>query len=454
MNTFDLMVIGTGSGLDVASDAAEMGLSVAVVEEGPFAGTCHNRGCIPSKMLIHSADVMETIRTADRFGIRASVESVDWPGIMRRVFTDIDEEAAEIEEANRSNPNITVFKGSGQFTGPKTLEVNGESIRAETVLIAAGTRPMVPPIAGLDSAPYMTSDEALRLTEQPESMIIVGGGYIAAEMAHFYGAMGTDVTIVYRGGNLLRTQDYQISRRFTEISQSKFDVRLHSEILRVAPDGNGIRMDMSTNGGANTLVADKLLLATGRISNADRLQVQNCGVEVDGRGFVTTNEYLETNVPGVWALGDIVGRYLLKHSANLEAVYVGHNMFNPDNQVAVDYNAMPAAVFSSPQVASVGITEQEAEKAGTHYVTATYDYSDTAYGASILDLDGFVKVLADPETREILGCHIIGTHAAMLIQEVANAMRMHLTTDAITQSIYVHPALPEVVQRAFGELGV
>ena len=452
MNAFDLMVIGTGSGLDVASDAAEKGLSVAVVEEGPFSGTCHNRGCIPSKMLIHSADVMETIRTSDRFGINASVQSVDWPGIMRRVFTDIDEEAAEIEEANRSNPNITVFKGSGQFTGPKTLEVNGESIGAETVLIAAGTRPMVPPIDGLDSVPYMTSDEALRLTEQPESMIIVGGGYIAAEMAHFYGAMGTDVTIVNRGANLLRMQDHQISRRFTEVAQSKFDVRLHSQILSVAPDGNGVRMEMSTNGGANTLVADKLLLATGRISNADRLQVQNSGVEVDGRGFVSTNEYLETNVPGVWALGDIVGRYLLKHSANLEAAYVGHNMFNPDNQVAVDYNAMPASVFSSPQVASVGITEQEAEKTGTHYVAATYDYSDTAYGASILDLDGFVKVLADPETREILGCHIIGTHAAMLIQEVANAMRRHLTTDAVTQSIYVHPALPEVVQRAFGEL--
>ena len=452
MNAFDLMVIGTGSGLDVASDAAEKGLSVAVVEEGPFSGTCHNRGCIPSKMLIHSADVMETIRTSDRFGINASVQSVDWPGIMRRVFTDIDEEAAEIEEANRSNPNITVFKGSGQFTGPKTLEVNGESIGAETVLIAAGTRPMVPPIDGLDSVPYMTSDEALRLTEQPESMIIVGGGYIAAEMAHFYGAMGTDVTIVNRGANLLRMQDHQISRRFTEVAQSKFDVRLHSQILSVAPDGNGVRMEMSTNGGANTLVADKLLLATGRISNADRLQVQNSGVEVDGRGFVSTNEYLETNVPGVWALGDIVGRYLLKHSANLEAAYVGHNMFNPDNQVAVDYNAMPASVFSSPQVASVGITEQEAEKTGTHYVAATYDYSETAYGASILDLDGFVKVLADPETREILGCHIIGTHAAMLIQEVANAMRRHLTTDAVTQSIYVHPALPEVVQRAFGEL--
>lgn len=172
-------------------------------------------------MLIHSADVMETIRTADRFGITASVESVDWPGIMRRVYEDIDGEAAEIEEANRNNPNITVFKGTGRFTGPKTLEVNGESIRAEKVLIAAGTRPTVPPIAGLDDTPYMTSDEALRLTEQPESMIIVGGGYIAAEMAHFYGAMGTNVTIVYRGADLLRTQDHQISRRFTEVAQKK-----------------------------------------------------------------------------------------------------------------------------------------------------------------------------------------------------------------------------------------
>ena len=176
-------------------------------------------------------------------------------------------------------------------------------------------------------------------------------------------------------------------------------------------------------------------------------------METDDRGFVKTNEYLETGTPGVWALGDIVGRYLLKHSANLEAAYATHNIFNPDQQMPVDYTAMPAAIFSSPQVASVGLTEQAAEEQGVPYLSATYDYSDTAYGSSIEDNDGFVKVLAHHDTDAILGCHIIGAHASVLVQEVANAMRLGLTTDAITQSIYVHPALPEVVQRAFGSLG-
>ena len=178
------------------------------------------------------------------------------------------------------------------------------------------------------------------------------------------------------------------------------------------------------------------------------------GVEVGEDGYVQTNEFLETNVPGIWALGDIVGRYLLKHSANLEAAFVAHNAFNPENNVPVDYHAMPHAIFASPQVASIGLTEREAGEAGVPFVANTYNYYDTAYGSSIEDKDGFVKALAHRETREILGCHIIGSEASMLIQEVANAMRVRMTTDAITQAIYVHPALPEVVQRAFGGLAI
>jgi len=195
-------------------------------------------------------------------------------------------------------------------------------------------------------------------------------------------------------------------------------------------------------------------MATGRGPHTANLEVANTGVRMNQRGYVDTDEFLQTNVPGIWALGDIVGRFLLKHSANLEAAYASNNMMDPDNQVAVDYHAMPHAVFASPQVASVGMTQQEAEGRGAAYVASTYDYSDTAYGASIEDKDGFVKVLADPETGEILGCHIIGTDAATLIQEAANVMRFRGSLDAITQSIYVHPALPEVLQRAVGQLPI
>ena len=453
MEEFDVMVIGSGSGLEVSMRASELGLSVAVVEEGPFGGTCHNRGCIPSKMLIHSADVMETIKGAEAFGIKAVVESVDWPGMVRRVFADIDREALEIEEANRQDPNISVYKGRARFVGTRTLEVEGEQIGAETVVIAAGTRPFIPEISGLSGVPYVTSDDAMRLREQPSSLTIVGGGYIAAEMAHFFGSMGTDVTLVYRGPVLLRGQDSAIAQRFTEVFQRRFNILLNTQVLSAEHRNGAITLEVSTAGETAGVTSDALLIATGRIPNTDQLQVEASGVETDDRGFIRTNEYLETGTPGIWALGDIVGRYLLKHSANLEAAHATHNIFNPEQQVAVDYSAMPAAVFSSPQVASVGLTEQAAVEQSVPYLSATYDYVDTAYGSSIEDRDGFVKVLAHHDTEKILGCHIIGTHASILVQEVANAMRLGLTTDAITQAIYVHPALPEVVQRAFGSLG-
>ena len=213
-------------------------------------------------------------------------------------------------------------------------------------------------------------------------------------------------------------------------------------------------LEVSEDNGSKRVVGDALLMATGRVPNTDLLDVARTGVETDERGFVKADEYLETGVPGIWALEDIVGRYLLKHSANLEAAYVANNLFNSDAKVSMDYHAMPHAVFAAPQVASGGLTERAAKESGLPYVAATYDYSDTAYGSSIEDRGGFAKVLAYSETSEILGCHIIGSEASMLIQEVANAMRMRLTTDAITQSIYVHPALPEVVQRAFGSLSL
>jgi mycothione reductase len=454
MQSFDLIVIGSGSGLQVSSEAASRGLSVAVVEHGPFGGTCLNRGCIPSKMLIHSADVMETIRRADLFGITAQVTAVDWDSIVKRVVTTVDADAQAVEQGNEQHPNITVFKDTGRFVGHKVLEVGGERIAAETIVIAAGTRPRIPDIGGLSHAPFITSDEALRLPRQPRRLVIVGGGYIAAELAHFFGALSTEVTIVHRGPRLLRLEDDDVSARFTEVYQRRFTMLINTVVRRAHHNRERITLELASDGQQRTLTADALLLAVGRVPNTDLLDVAQSGVPVDERGFVKADEYLETEVSGVWALGDILGRYLLKHSANLEATHVAHNIFHPENKVPVDYQAMPHAIFASPQVASVGLTEREAKEQGLPYVAGSYDYHDAAYGMAIEDRDGFVKALANRETGEILGCHIIGSEASILIQEVANAMRMRLTTDAITQAIYVHPALPEVVQRAFGSLGI
>lgn len=452
MTAFDVVVIGSGSGLEVSSEASGRGLKVAVIEPGPFGGTCLNRGCIPSKMLIHSADVVQTIQRADLFGIKAQVSAIDWGFIVKRVADTIDADAAMVEQGNRDNPNITVFKSSCRFVGPKKLEVGGEQVTAKTIVVAAGARPRVPDIEGIHDVPFITSDEALRLPKQPARLVIYGGGFIAAELAHFFGALGTEVTIVYRGSRLLRKEDDDVSTRFTDVYRRRFNAILNSAIVRAHRDGDEIVVETASDGSKRSISADALLLAVGRVPNTDTLDVAKTGVKTDPRGFVKTDEYLETEAPGVWALGDIVGRYLLKHSANLEAAHVAHNIFNPESKVAVDYHAMPQVVFASPQVGSVGLTEREANERGIPYAVGRYDYYDTAYGSSIEDKDGFVKVLVHRETGEVLGGHIIGSEASILIQEIANAMRLRLTADAFTQAIYVHPALPEVVQRAFGSI--
>ncbi|MBI4450828.1 dihydrolipoyl dehydrogenase [Candidatus Woesearchaeota archaeon] len=447
---FDVIVIGAGSGLEISSDAASRGLKVAVVEKGPFGGTCLNRGCIPSKMLIHSADVMETVQKANKFGIRAKVAGVDWKRIIGRVNKTIDEEAAMIEHGNRQTSKIAVYKAQAKFVGPKQLDVGKEVITAAKIFICAGTRPFVPKIPGLDSVPYMTSDEALRLKKQPKHLIIIGGGYISAELAHFYGTLGTKITIIQRSGRLMTAEDSELAQRFTEVYQRRFNVLLNSTTDKVYRKGKGIAVEVSVGRKKKRITGDALLVATGRVPNSDILNVKATGVLTDERGFVKVNEYLETSVPGIRAIGDIAGVFQFKHSANLEAAYASNNAFNPKKPVP--YQAMPHAAFTSPQVAGVGYTEDELKKQNLHYVKSVYEYKDTAYGASIQDNDGFVKVLADPETKEILGCHIIGTHASMLIHEVVVAMRAGLGVQGILNAVHIHPALNEVVQRAFGSI--
>jgi dihydrolipoamide dehydrogenase len=450
MKTYDLIVIGAGSGLTVSAAAAERGLKVAIIDRGPFGGTCLNRGCIPSKMLIHSADVAEEVRRAGLFGIKARVTGLDWKRLVGRVTRTVDSEAREIEQGNREAGNITVYRDDARFTGPKTLQVGKEAITAERIVIAAGTRPSIPPIPGLPGTPFVTSDEALRLPRQPKRMVVIGGGYIAAELAHFFGSLGTEVTILQRGPILVNNEDEEVSQRFTEAYRRRFNVLLNVDTKSVSYKAGKFTVEVQEGERKpRRLTCDTLLVATGRISNADQLDVAKAGVRLTEKGsYVQVDEHMETNVPGIWALGDIAGKYFFKHSANLEAEYVVQNMFGPD-KVAVNYAAMPHAIFASPQVAGVGATEQELKAKGVDYAKGFFRYIETGMGKAIEDEDGFVKVLADRKTRRILGCHILGTDASALIHEVIIAMRAGLTVDAILDAVYIHPALNEVVQRAF-----
>ncbi|HLD96227.1 MAG TPA: dihydrolipoyl dehydrogenase [Patescibacteria group bacterium] len=452
MRKFDLIVIGAGSGLNVASHAARQGLSVALIEPGPLGGTCLNRGCIPSKMLIETAEVAETVRRAGAFNIQADIKGVDFPGIIARTMEFVDEEAAGIEEAVRANPKYTLFKKFAHFTGPKRLTVGDEEIEGEKIVIAAGTRPTIPPIPGLDKTAFHSSDTIFRLPQLPARVVFIGGGYISCEMASFFGSLGSEITVIDRGELLISNEDEEIAAKFTEVFSSHYRVVKNATIKQVAgppPGKEGeVTVTVEVSGQSQEIKGDVLFVAAGRVPNTDTLECDKAGFKLSEKGYLEVNEYLETSVPGVWALGDIVGKAPFKHGANWEAKHVILNALD-DKKTAVDYRVMPHAIYSSPQVAGVGAREQDLKDKKIEYTVGRYPYIKTGMGKALQDEDGFVKILADPKTRRILGAHILGTDASILIHELVVALAAAGgDLDAIKNSIHIHPSLSEVVQRA------
>jgi mycothione reductase len=451
MREFDLIVIGSGSGLDVATAVAESGQQVAVVEKGPLGGTCLNRGCIPSKMLIHSADVMETIQNAEQFGIKVKGYELDFDSIVKRVTNDIDGESAELEMGLRHSKNPLLFKDECHFVDHKTLQVGNETIKAEKLLIAAGSRAKIPEVKGLKESGFITSDGALRLNVQPKVLTILGGGYIAAELAHFFGSLGTEINIVQRGRLLVPNEDEDISGMFTHLMSHNYNVLTGYVPVAVSKQEGAFEVAIESveKKETKTVRSDQLLVATGRTPNSDLLHLEMTGVNIDNRGNVVVDQFLETNVKGIFALGDVIGRYPFKHVANYEAQYAYNNIMDQENKVPVDYTAMPHAVFTSPQIAGVGKTEQQLKAEKAEYMVGVWRYYDTGMGKAIEDQTGFVKFLVDKNTLKILGCHILGTGASSLIHEVLVAMKSgDGTIRSITGVVHIHPALSEVVKKA------
>jgi mycothione reductase len=464
LQKFDLVVIGSGSGLDVANAAFQHDLRVAVVEKDRLGGTCLNRGCVPSKLLIHSADVVDTIKQAELFGIRVDGYSVQFERIVERVNKKIDSDSDEIRDAFEGVENPKLFLGECKFVGPKTIAIlhsgTRSTIGAEKILIAAGSRPRIPDINGLSGTGYITSDEALRIKTQPHILTIIGGGYIASELAHFFGALGTKINIIQHKDVLIPNEDEEVSQKFTEIFSRKYNVYLGYETQCVSRQNDGyngtkfhVLAKQDLSGQSIELVSDQLLIAAGRVPNSDLLDLEKTNVKTNKRGYIKADRYLETNVDGIFALGDILGRYLFKHNANHEAQYAFNNILHPEQKIPVDYTAMPHAIFSSPQVASVGFKEQELKREGNiEYKKSVYHYINTAMGQALEDKEGFVKFLVNSKTRKILGCHIIGSQASILIHEVLVAMKTadsyDGTIDNITRTVHIHPALSEVVAKA------
>ena len=453
MRSFDLLIIGAGSGNSVIGPEHD-DWDIAIAEHGLFGGTCLNVGCIPSKMFVYAAEVAALAADSERLGVHTRFDGADWPAVRDRIFDRIDPIAEGGLVYRQELPNVTVYGDTARFVGPRTVEVGGETVTAERIVVAAGARAALPEVDGLTDCGYHTSDTIMRLDDLPERLLVLGGGYIAAELGSVMGAFGSQVTFVLRGDTFLRREDDEIRSRFTAAYSSRFDVRLHTRVLAARREGPEVVLTVQDGQDDRTeLRADELLVATGRIPNGDRLDVTAGGITTNAAGYVVTDDQLRTSAEGVWALGDVTNPVQLKHVANHEARVVRHNLSHPDDPARVDHRFIPHAVFGHPQVASVGLTERECRQQGVAYRSHVQPFSSAAYGWAMEDTQSAIKVIAHAGTRRLLGAHIIGPQASTLIQQLIQGMHFDLTVDQMArQQYYIHPALPEVVEQALLEL--
>jgi len=448
---YDLIILGTGSGNSIPGPEFD-GKSIAIIEKGAFGGTCLNVGCIPTKMYVYAADTALETRESSRLGINAQVNSVDWPGIVHRVFDqriDLIAKGGEEYRRGEKTPNIDVYDQHARFVAERTLRTGqgtaAKTISADQIVLAAGSRPFIPEVITQSGVHFHTNEDIMRLARQPKSMVIVGGGYIAMEFAHVFEALGTEVSIIARS-ELLRHLDADLREPFNELAAQRYDVHQGRNIAGASQQGNEVTVTLDDG---SEISAEVLLVATGRIPNGDELDLDLAGIDsTDGR--ISVDEFgRSTSATGVWALGDISSPYLLKHVANAEMRAVRHNLLNPQNMRTMPHEHVPAAVFTHPQIAYVGMTEEEAREAGHEITVKVQKYADVAYGWAMEDRSGIAKLIADKKTGKLLGAHYMGPQASTLIQQMITVMAFDLDVREVASNQYwIHPALPEVTENA------
>ncbi|NHJ23202.1 MAG: dihydrolipoyl dehydrogenase [Candidatus Lokiarchaeota archaeon] len=492
MDTYDLVVVGSGAGLNLLNYGLEMGLNCALVEDTKLGATCLTRGCIPSKVLVHPADLIREAEHAKKVGLTFKVEEINWDFIAKRMWSQIDE-SREIEKGLSEVPNLKLYKGIGEFIGEYEMQVksvkSGEVIghfKAEKFVLTSGARSFIPPIEGLEEAGYITNENFFgeKFPNKPwESLIIIGGGVIAAEFAHIFSSFGTEVTIVEMLPRLVMTEEPEISQFIETNFKKSMKVFVNHKAIRVKLKKKikVITIQNVKTGEEIDLHAEEVLVATGRKSNADLLRVEKTGVETDQRGWIKTNEYLETTKPKIWCFGDANGLYQFRHKANYESEICANNMFGPpEEKRTVDYSAVPWAIFTYPQIGHVGMTQEDAINKGHEIFVALKNYSSVAKGFAMgytendVD-DGFVKLVID-KSYKILGAHVVGPHAAVLVQPFVYLMNSGYTCDMeefpgrgglmklgracpeagsfmpIYKSMVIHPSLNEVAGWAIGNM--
>jgi mycothione reductase len=454
MKEYDVIVIGGGDvGLAITFKAVSSGLRTALIEKNRLGGTCINVGCVPSKMLIYPATLTEQISEAGKFGIRAKISGIDFRSLMDRVRKSVKNSRGFIEKAIKDSKSLDFYHDEFQFSGRYTLRGRDTLIRGRKIFIAAGARPAVPTLDGLSDIDYLTNESLLDLNMRPKDMIILGGGYVACEYAHFFSAMGTRVTIFEREERLIPQSEPEISELLKKRLSQRMKIHTGVEALSVGRTSNGCSLTfrVGRTGRTKQVTSEKFLVAVGRKSNADFLSTEDGGIKTNAAGYIKVNDFLETNLRNVWALGDAIGKQMFTHAGDKEAGIAWHNASSP-RKIKMDFSAVPSVVFTHPEVASVGLTEEQARRR-FNVLVGRAKYSDIVQGDAMMEKEGFAKAIVARNTRRILGFHIIGPYASHIIQEVVNAVVNKNTVEDITGSMHAFPTLSELIPEALGNLG-
>jgi len=458
MKTYDLIVIGTGSAMNVvdAMLRSRPGMKVAVIDKDEPGGICLTRGCIPSKILLYPAELVRLIERGRQLGVSCEEVRVDFKAIMDRMRSLIGNDISQIKYALENSENIDYYRDIAEFIAPYTIRVSGKEITSKTIFLCTGSKPIIPEIEGLDKVGYLTSDTIISLHDLPKSIAIVGGGYIAAEYGHFLSSMGAEVTIIGRNPQFLPDEEPEIARVVESELGTHIRILTNHEVIKAeVKDGKKSLFAVNrSNRKTISVDADEVMIAAGRGPLNDILHLERAGIETTPEGWIKVNEYMETNRPGIWAIGDADGRYLFKHVANYESEVLYYNAVLK-RRVKADYRAVPHAVFTHPEVAAVGMKEVEAINmyGKENILIGFYRYEDTAKGEAMAAKGYFVKIIVKSDDYTILGAHIVGPDASLLIHDIIVAMYSHEGSLApIMNSMFIHPALNEVVQRAAGNL--
>lgn len=450
-NTYDLIVLGGGmAGLPVALKSAHHGLETALVEQNLLGGTCLNRGCIPTKTMIRSAEVANLARRADEFGIEIDNEvRTDMDAVVerqQRVVESIRKGAySNVEDAD----GLDLIEGRGVFKSPTELSVGDRTLTADRIVLNTGTRPVEPPIDGLDEVDTLDSTSALEVTKLPEHLAVIGGGYVGCEFAQMYARFGADVTVFQRGDRLLPAEDPDVSEVIENAFKSEgIGVRTGMAVEELESTASGTRVIVSDD-DTDDITVSHVLVAAGRRANTDGINIEDAGVELDDRGFVEVDERFQTSADSVYAVGDVSGPPMFTHSARDDADLLYRHLVHGEEIDATD-RIVPHAVFTDPQVGHVGLTEREAEKQGYEVAVGQSDYAEQGKPKALGETEGFVKLVTDADTGELLGGHIVGEQGAEIVHELALAMELGATAEDVADTIHIHPTLPEVINSAAG----